>query len=117
MPVVVVPVMPRQVGAHLIVLLGVFEDAEVEVDYTHALGTAAQARDRADVGDGDLRDAGIAFTGRTTRVGEDDGWKHEKLVAEKGEGKQIVGGSLPQVFSKARAVSMLSRKSASDEGL
>lgn len=70
MPILIMPITPRQIRPHLIILLGILHNLHIHVHDRHALGAAPQSRQSARVRDADLRETRVAFSGRTARVGE-----------------------------------------------
>lgn len=91
----IMPVFPRQIRSHLVVLLGFLQDRHVHVHHAHALVARFQLAQRPHKRHGHLAQPGVAPCSRTARVDEDDGARvlegptHDRRVEEEGLGSGV----------------------------
>lgn len=114
MPIIVVPVIPRQITPYLVVILCVFQNLHIHIHNAHSLGTAPQSRQCSHERHHDLRQPSIPPPWRPSRVR-----KHNRCTHVSPYPIRISSTSyphVPQVFSNARAVNILSRNKASAHG-
>lgn len=80
MPVVIMPIILRQIRSHLVVRLRIFQNLHINIHNAHTLSTTTESGQSANKGHNDLRETRVTATRWTTRVGEDDSYMVRRLA-------------------------------------